>query len=371
MRIGELLLKRGWVEWEPLALAIADHRAANARLVSFLVAKGDVDFDDASRALAEQHGCAAALRRHLENRQREALREVPARVARQLCALPLGRLVDGTLIVCVRDPSDDVVAQLARVVDGMLALAVAPSKYLERLVHASYPPGTSGELEIVEVEPDPEDLSYDLLDESEPADIPAEASADFSIDIELPPEPEKKVSTSKPLPVEIKKRAPTVGPARDPLDAMMSACKDIDELPWLLDVVMEYVGKRWSSALLVELRERRAVGIRGHGPKLKPAAVKTFVIDLDEASVIRTAREQREVIEVPPPDWESPAEQTEAETAIATALAGNHVVAAPLVKGDAVAYVLVVGDPIGKEPEETSIDLGLLIEAVSEALGRL
>ena len=46
MRIGELLLKRGLVEWEPLALAIADHRAANARIVSFLVAKGDLDFDD-------------------------------------------------------------------------------------------------------------------------------------------------------------------------------------------------------------------------------------------------------------------------------------------------------------------------------------
>jgi len=370
MRIGELLLKRGWVEWEPLALAIADHRATNARIVSFLVAKGDVDFDDASRALAEQHGCAAALRRHLENRQRDALREVPARLARQLCALPLGRLVDGTLIVCVRDPSDDVVAQLARVVDGVVALAVAPSKYLERLVHASYPPGTSGEMDIlVEVEPpdDPE-LSFDLLDESEPAD---EAAADFSIDIELPPEPEKKVSTSKPLPVEIKKRAPTVGPARDPLDAMMSACKDIDELPWLLDVVMEYVSKRWSSALLVELRERRAVGLRGHGPKLRPAAVKTFVIDLDEPSLIRTAREERRVVELPPADWESPAEQTEAEATIATALAGNHLVAAPLTKGDAVTYVLVVGDPLGKDPEETSIDLGLLIEAVSEALARL
>jgi phage gp36-like protein len=329
MRIGELLLKRGWVEWEPLALAIADHRATNARIVSFLVAKGDVDFDDASRALAEQHGCAAALRRHLENRQRDALREVPARLARQLCALPLGRLVDGTLIVCVRDPSDDVVAQLARVVDGVVALAVAPSKYLERLVHASYPPGTSGEMDIlVEVEPpdDPE-LSFDLLDESEPA--------------------------------------------RDPLDAMMSACKDIDELPWLLDVVMEYVSKRWSSALLVELRERRAVGLRGHGPKLRPAAVKTFVIDLDEPSLIRTAREERRVVELPPADWESPAEQTEAEATIATALAGNHLVAAPLTKGDAVTYVLVVGDPLGKDPEETSIDLGLLIEAVSEALARL
>lgn len=368
MRIGELLLKRGWVEWEPLALAIADHRAANARIVSFLVAKGDVDFDDASRALAEQHGCAAALRRHLENRQREALRELPARVARQLCALPLGRLVNGTLIVCVRDPSDEVVAQLARVVDGVLALAVAPAKYLERLVHASYPPGTSGELDIiVEVGPPEaaEDLSYDLIDEN------ADEAADFSIDIELPPEPEPKLSTSKPLPVEIKKRAATVGHERDPLDAMMSACKDIDELSWLLDVVMEYVGKRWSSALLVELRERRAVGLRGHGPKLSPSAVKTFVLDLDEESVIRTVREQREIIEVPPADWESPAEQTEAETLITTALASTHLVAAPLTNGDAVAYVLVVGDPIGKDPEETSIDLGLLIEAVSEALARL
>jgi hypothetical protein len=33
--------------------------------------------------------------------------------------------------------------------------------------------------------------------------------------------------------------------------------------------------------------------------------------------------------------------------------------------------VIVVGDPIDKDPEETEIDLGLLIEGVSDALARL
>lgn len=353
------------MDWESFAQALADQRGTGIRLASFLVARRVIDFDEGSRALAERHGVAAALRRHLEKRDREAVRIVPAALARRLCALPLGRMANGTLIVCVRDPSPEVHAELVRVVGGQIALAIAPAQYLERLVAGSFPPGASGELEIP-VDLDDADaevvsgLDFELED-----DDGAGGDLDFAIDIEVPSEPVKSVSTSRALPVAFK--APTAGatPARDSLDATLAACKEIDELPWLLDVIMEYVTKRWAAALLVEIRERRAVGVRGHGSKLKPATIKTFVVALDEPSIIQLARDERRIIEVlsdPPSDD---------DLSLASALAGTAVIAAPITKGDAVAYVLVVGDPIDKDPEETPIDLSMLTEAVGEALARL
>ncbi len=360
MRIGEILLHHKWVEWEPFALAITDHAASGKRFVSYLVARGEVDFDDASRALAEQHGVSAALRRHLERRDEAAAKLIPAIVARRLVAVPLGRVSNGTLVICVRDPSDEVLAELAREVEGEIALAVAPATYVERIVRVAYPPGASGEFDIpLEVDEPEHVLEPDAEDD---ADI------DLPIDIEMPPEKPARPK-SKALPVQFKaKPKGTATPARDSLDATIAALKDIDELPWMLDVVMEYVAKRWQSSLLVELRERRAVGVRGHGAKLKPAAIKTFVIDLDEPSVVASARNERRIIESEP-DLES--EPSENDAAISTALGAYAVVAAPITRGDTVAYVLAVGDPVGKDREETPIDLSLLIEAVSDALARM
>ncbi len=357
-RIGEILLQHGWVDWESFAQALADQKGTGVRLASFLVARGDIDFDEGSRALGERHGVAAALRRHLERRDREAPRVLPVALARRLCALPIGRLANGTLIICVRDPSAQAHAELARVVGGKVALAIAPAKYLERLVEGAYPPGTSGELEIpIDLDADePEVLSgldFDLVDD-EPADL------DFAIDIDMP------VNTSRALPVAFK--APAAGatsPPRDSLDATLAACKDIDELPWLLDVVMEYVAKRWTGALLVEIRERRGIGVRGHGAKLKLTTIKTFVVALDDPSIIQLARDTRRIIEALP---DPPSED---DTSLAGALASTAIMAAPIIKGDAVAYVLAVGDPIDKDPDETRIDLGMLVEAVGEALARL
>lgn len=357
LRVGEILLHHKWVEWEPFALAITDHAASGKRFVSYLVSRGEVDFDDASRALAEQHGVSAALRRHLERRDEGAAKLIPAVLARRLVALPLGRVGNGTLVICVRDPSEAVYEALAREVDGPIALAVAPATYLERFVRLTYPRGASGEIDIPLEVDEPEHI---LEPDAEP-----EPELDLPIDIEIPPD-KPAAPKSKPLPVAPLKAAPKG--ARDSLDATLAACKDIDELPWLLDVVMEYVGKRWASSLLLEVRERRAVGVRGHGAKLKPVAIKTFVSDLDESSVIQTARNERRIVEAML-DLET--EQSEDDAALSAALESFAVVAAPISRGDAVAYVLAVGDPIGKDREETEIDLGLLTEAVGDALARM
>ena len=52
MLIGELLLDQRKLRPSDLARALAE-KPASRRLCSFLIAKGLVDFDDASRALGE------------------------------------------------------------------------------------------------------------------------------------------------------------------------------------------------------------------------------------------------------------------------------------------------------------------------------
>jgi hypothetical protein len=300
VRIGELLLQHGWVTWAALYVALDDHRAAGLRIASFLVARGGVEFDHASQALAEQTGVAAALRRHIERRDRTAPRSLPVELARRLCALPLGRHPTGPLIVCVRDPSPAVQAELAQVA-GEVALAVAPAAYLERLVERAYPAGTSGEIPLdTEVEAE---LAEDLDDEID------DLVDDIDVDIPI----EVAEAVYKTLPV--KKLVAVAQGAPDPLDACVAACRDIDEVSWLFDVVMAYVEKRWHSSALFDPESRR---IRGHG----------------------------------------------------TALAADAPDSVPLMKGGQTAYLLVVGEPIERDPDDTASDLAVLAEAASEALAR-
>lgn len=351
MRIGDILQARRSVAWEPLALAIDDHVSTGMRLVSYLVSRGELDFDDGSRALGEQRGVSPALRRHLENRDTALATKLPVTLARELCALPLGTLRTGMLVVLVRDPSETARVRLTKAAGIDVALAIAPGLYVERLVRRAYPQGMSAEI----------DVPLDL-------DEPPAPERDFDLDIEVeappPPPPVVARTKSRPIAVEINVK-PQAAASKDPLEATIAACRDIDELGWLLDVVMAFVAKRWRAALLFEVRERRAVGVRGHGQGIKPNAIKTFVIDLDEPCLVRTARDERRVVDG------LPAQPGDDDRSIAAALLSGTPVAAPITRGDAVAYVLVVGDPSGRPADDTAIDLGLLAEAMGDAVARL
>jgi len=362
MRIGEILFDRGWISWESLVLAIGDHRQIGLRLCSYLVARRTISFDQAAVALAEQHGVSALLRRHLERRDRGVVPLLPAALARKHVALPIGRMSDGALIVCTRDPSPTVRSELGRAIAGALVLAVTPARAIEHLVAQAYPHGASAEIEIP-IELDDGELTEldvdDVLDGEHD-----DALADFAIDIEMPAKPAAPVSSSRSLPVEIKPDA-AASVSRDPLEVAIAACHDIDELGWLLDVVMAYVAGRWRSSLLFEVRERRAIGIRGHGGRIGPTAIRTFVIDLDDPSLLQRARDQRGPVAAVEPA------ASEDDESLVAALGCSHPVVQPMLEGEVLAYLLVVGEPIERDPEETESDLGLLSDAMHDALARL
>ena len=291
MRIGELLQQRGWVGKEALASAIAAQPEMSLRLCSLLVSRGAITFDQASRALGEQRGCASLLHKHLLHRDRAVERSIPASFARARNVLPIGYLGDGALIVCVRDPSPELHAELARFVKTSVVLAVAPAQPLEQQIAAAYP-------------------------------------GDADIDIDIAIEPPVIVRRSQPLP-----SVRRVDKARDPLDVAIAALRDTDTMDWLLDVVFEYLAPRFRTALLLELRERRAVGVRGH----QVAGVRTLVVDRDEL---------------------------DSDPQLATAIKS----AAPIVTPIGSTHVLVAGDPVDIEREDAAIDLGLLCEAIADAV---
>ena len=137
-RIGEILVENGWVPAPVLARALAKQREIPRRLCSLLIAGGVLEVDQASRALGEQLGVAAVLQKHLDHRDRSLASLIPAELARAWWVLPIGRLGNGDLIVCARDPRPAVLAALRAVLTETIVLAVAPASQIEMLVADTY-----------------------------------------------------------------------------------------------------------------------------------------------------------------------------------------------------------------------------------------
>ncbi|HEY4057090.1 MAG TPA: hypothetical protein VGM39_10805 [Kofleriaceae bacterium] len=166
-RIGEILLKRGWIGAELLERALAKQAASGMRTCSFLIACGAIDADTASRALGEQHGVLAVLQRHLERRDRSLAKLLPADTAQLYTALPIGRMASGEIIVCLRDPKPELRGVLMRAMKEKVVLAVAPATQLDALVVEEYGDGAS-EFDVdMGTQPIPVTMNLDL-DESSP-----------------------------------------------------------------------------------------------------------------------------------------------------------------------------------------------------------
>lgn len=138
MRIGEILHRDGLVGAEDLATALAEQRIANKRLCSLLVTRELLDPDAAARALAEQLGVAAATTRHLANRDHALAKLLPANIARHHFALPIGRMRDGEIVICVRDPKPQMQAAFERILHKPVLITVAAAHVLEPLIDMTY-----------------------------------------------------------------------------------------------------------------------------------------------------------------------------------------------------------------------------------------
>ncbi len=330
MRVGEILLRERWLDWEPLVIALDDQRGTDVRIVSLLVARRHITFDQGSRALAELHGVRALLQRHLEARDHGVVATLPAELMRTAIALPIGRMGDGTLIVAVRDPSAALEARIAQALAGApFALAVAPASELERALAEALERRAADEV----------DISVDAGAPGEvEVDLDASSSGELALDIEVATTP---VRASKPLPVAIKPvAAPQRAGAPDSIEAVIAALPDIDDVGWLLDAVTKVLAKHWVAAIV------------------RPAGEAT------PGSLIALACERRRVVyDVAPRPADS--------ALVAELRYPAQPVVAPVLRGDQVAYIIAVGAPREGEVEDAAAELAMLAEAVGERLASL
>ncbi len=399
MRIGELLVEQRKLRQSELSRALTE-KPADKRLCSFLIARGLVDFDDASRALGEQAGVPAAMSKHLAGRDESLANLIPAELGRVSCALPIGRNSQGAVIVCVRDPGPQVLAALRQATSADIIMVIAPANRLEHLVLSAYGVAPSDELDVdfsttgmgdnpvmhppsvakaaaASLPPlpdmsalDPESVRLaltDLDDVRVDKDPTQSGQLPKFINSPTPPPPR-----AEPRPPRLPTNPPIATPRRassDPkatrpmsLGAMSVGLEHATTREAATDLVLAYVATRWLTGLVLAIRDKSAIGYRGHGVSM-PDLVS---VPLSVPSTVQRAVETKFV------SSESPASAAQESLVRALAQPACPAAAPVLVKGQPVA-VIAVGDPIdgGGTVELAAADLGMLAEALGSAYQRI
>ncbi len=342
MRIGELLVQQGKLTERELARALDEQPHTKRRLCSMLIVRGLLPFDDAARALSAQHRVPCALAKHLDHRNLDVVSLLPADVARACSALPIGRTRAGALVVCVRDPSAELAATLARAVTGEVMMVVAPALRVEPLVAAAY--GEHGEdfdveLGSMNVPVMPPMPDMDLLD----PDSMRAALTDLD-DIRVARDPSQSGrgpttarTVTKPAP---RPSAPTLDVTRLALDRATSRDAATDH-------AVAYIAGRWAVGLVLAVRGETLVGYRGHGKSSDGIALPMSALLRHVVDTKRTA--------------------TASEPDLARLLDAPQVTVAPVLVGGHVVALIAVGKPIGDDPA----DPGDLAQALGRAYERI
>jgi len=359
MRIGEILVGQRKLRQGDLDRALRE-KPEDKRLLSYLIAKGLVDFDDASRALGDQKGIACALSKHLAGRDATLAELIPAALGRATCALPIGRTSRGAVIVCVRDPAPAVLEALRQAVDGEIMMVIAPASRLESLVDAAYGAAPVEEVDVdfsapIEVPLDPTQGDLAALDAdsvrlalTDLDDVRVDKDFTQSGTHTVPPlsSPSIRMRATKPM----------------SLASTNVGLEHASSREAATDLVLAFVGTRWRSGLVLAIRDRSALGYRGHGVTM-PDLVS---IPLQLPSVLQRAVETRAV--------STEVIQSPAQEVLMRALGGPSIpIAAPVIVGGTPVAAIVVGDALDGQSaiRAAATELGMLAEALGKAYQRV
>jgi hypothetical protein len=378
VRIGELLLADGVLGARDLDAALSDQvvtRAAGggamSRLGSLLYRRGMVPADVIGRALARQHAVPAALSRHLEQRDPALAALVPAELARRFVVLPVAqtRAEDGAmaLIVCMRDPGDPAAIDLLRRAAGApIVPAVACEAVLAPLVASVYAAPPAGA--------PVEEVDVDLEDSGPIVDAPLDplSSGRFQLvglddhgvsrdESQVAPPSTQRASGRVAIPAALAE-APT-------LDEAVARIAGGTHRDAIADAAIAYLAGRWSGALVMVVRDGLALGHRGFGGALNPAAVEALVVPLNQPSVLRAAHDRRAPYIGPP--TETSVVQDRFLRAAGWS-AGREVVAIPIaLRERVVCLVFAHGLLPGRSPDVAHAELRTLAAAMEAAFLRL
>ncbi len=421
MRIGELLIEQRKLSAEELSRALRE-KPADRRVGSFLITKGLVDFDDVSRALGEQKGVPCALSKHLAGRDPELAKLISAELGRSSCALPIGKSSKGSVIVCVRDPAPALLRALEQAIKGDILMVVAPASRLEQLVAEAYGSASADEFDIdfdlasdlpaptpsrvtrgplptppmpfKSVEPtparefpraetpaplpplpdmsmlDPESIRYALtdLDDVRVTKDPAQSGQIPIMGASNTLPPANRPSTPPPLSVlaagtvtnpNLNARTPTT-PTKTTFEMVQIGLERAPTREAATDLVLSYVATKWGAGLVLAIRDKAAIGYRGHGV----VAPESVTVSLGSPSTVQRAVQTRSV------SIEAPAGV--GQSALLHALNRPKMPAAApiLVAGQPVA-VIAVSDPLDGPQEIAAADLTMLAEALGAAYKRI
>lgn len=341
MRIGELLLLKEKIDPWLLSHTLKEQATTHQRLVSLLVSRAQLDPDDGALVLSEQLGYPGALQRHLERRDPAVLELLPMQLGSRWVVLPLGRARTGAIVVVARDPTPILGAALEHAMRHPILLAVTPSVQLERLVRAAYGLAGAPEEPLPLAAPTMSDVGDVRLEDETP----------------LPIRRARTVSYMFNTPHEIPMRVP---PAEAPIETTLHEVDRAITAVAVERLVMAYVAKHWSAALLARIDGNDAVGLRGHG--LGDTSPTEVTIPLHEPSSVSWAREKRQVI-----TGEAPVSKS--QDRLREALPGPTAAAPVIATGEVIA-VLVVGSPTETTETAAVAELDRLVDALGAAYDR-
>ncbi|CAN5920620.1 hypothetical protein BH11MYX3_BH11MYX3_21130 [soil metagenome] len=403
-RIGEILVEHGWIEAEVLDRALAKQGEFPRRLCSLLIAGGALDVDRASRALGEQHGVPAVLQKHLDYRDEELAALIPAELARAWFVLPIGRMGNGDLIVCARDPGPEVRAALAAVLTDSVVLAVAPASQIENLVAETYGAAeedfdvdlNTGPIMSLDLERDPmaaldnlqlvqlddkhvtRDLTQSDMIQTGPQRATALPPSSAGIRVPTLPPPSTSATpvtaeAAEPPPFDASQIAVGTQPPRrsfvdvapglpETLDLLLTA-RTAEEAT---TAAMRFAAGRWRAALLLRINDKQAIGRAGHGSLLSEDVVAGLALPLSVPSIVSLACETRAL------STEPPAEATPVQARLERLLGMPRFPAAmPVLVAGRCTYVLAIGDPTTDDTDAATADLDGLAQALGSAHTRL
>ncbi len=407
-RIGDHLVRLGFVTWADVDDALG---AKGTRLASTLVRRGKLSPDEASRALAEQHGVPAALAKHLAGRDVALAPELPAALARELVALPLAiSRGTGNLVVCVRDPSAATAARLSEALGKPVTLAVCVECALTPLIAETYPAEEVLKFEDVEdVEDDPDapnefevDMNsglthvppgigggaYDVdtlqlvdLDDQgvakdlsqigikEPS-IPPQAQArrvsgPFAViaeaGLELPARP------AGPPPGLRAAIPPSKAEARLPLDPAVATIQRATTIDAVAEAIVGFLRHRYGVGVVFRVDNGLALCQGGFGGDLDADSITALSLPLNQPSILRATYQDCESYLGPP--TETSAIQDRFFKLVGTP--GTACAVLPIVCNGAVVDIVYAHGPRGIDDASAVAELQTVVRAAEQAIARI
>ena len=140
LRIGALLLRGGLLDAEQLAEALDEKEVTGERLGQIVLRRGWVTEEALAQTLADQSGLDFV---DLDTATRESRAELllSGKLARYFRCVPLAVLDEQTVLVAAADPTSPLLADLPSAIDHEIRVAVATETAVERVLAVIDPDG--------------------------------------------------------------------------------------------------------------------------------------------------------------------------------------------------------------------------------------